>query len=72
MVATVIKAPANKYLALRCASVLFVGGQKTLPLSVILQVSLFPQYGLALVACVMHHLIVLMMDGYLVGKLKGD
>jgi sodium/bile acid cotransporter 7 len=56
----------------RRESVLFVGGQKTLPLSVILQVSLFPQYGLALVVCVMHHLVVLMMDGYLVGKLKGD
>jgi sodium/bile acid cotransporter 7 len=54
----------------RRESVLFMGGQKTLPLSVILQVSLFPQFGLALVVCVMHHLIHLIMDGYLVGKLK--
>jgi sodium/bile acid cotransporter 7 len=51
-------------------SVIFMGGQKTLPLSIILQVSLFPQYGLALVVCVLHHLIHLLMDGYLVGRLK--
>jgi sodium/bile acid cotransporter 7 len=51
-------------------SIIFMGGQKTLPLSIILQVSLFPQYGLALVVCVMHHLTQLLMDGYLVGKLR--
>jgi sodium/bile acid cotransporter 7 len=55
----------------RRESVIFMGGQKTLPLSIILQVSLFPQYGLALVVCVLHHLIHLLMDGYLVGRLKG-
>jgi len=54
----------------RRESVIFMGGQKTLPLSIILQVSLFPQYGLALVVCVLHHLIHLLIDGYLVGKLK--
>ncbi|MGD8980772.1 MAG: bile acid:sodium symporter [Desulfobacterales bacterium] len=54
----------------RRESVIFMGGQKTLPLSIILQVSLFPQYGLALVVCVLHHLIHLLMDGYLVGRLK--
>ena len=52
-------------------SVLFMGCQKTLPLSVVLQVTLFPQYGLALVVCVLHHMIHLLMDGYLVGKLRG-
>ena len=41
-------------------------------LSIILQVSLFPQYGLALVVCVLHHMIHFLMDGYLVGKLKGS
>jgi sodium/bile acid cotransporter 7 len=51
-------------------SVIFMGSQKTLPLSVILQVSLFPQYGLALVVCVLHHLVHLLMDGYLVGRLR--
>lgn len=51
-------------------SVVFMGCQKTLPLSVVLQVSLFPQYGLALVVCVLHHIVHLLMDGYLVGKLK--
>jgi sodium/bile acid cotransporter 7 len=55
----------------RRESVIFMGCQKTLPLSVILQVSLFPQYGVALVVCVVHHMVHLLMDGYLVGKLKG-
>lgn len=50
-------------------SVLFMGAQKTLTLSVILQVSLFPEYGIALVVCVLHHIIHMMMDGYLAEKL---
>ena len=54
----------------RRESVIFMGGQKTLPLSIILQVSLFPQYGLALVVCVLHHMVHLLMDGYLVGRLR--
>jgi sodium/bile acid cotransporter 7 len=54
----------------RRESVVFMGGQKTLPLSVILQVTLFPAYGLALVVCVLHHIIHLIMDAYLVEKLK--
>ena len=54
----------------RRESVIFMGGQKTLPLSVILQVTLFPQYGLALVVCVVHHVIHLIMDAYLVEKIK--
>ncbi len=56
----------------RRESVIFMGGQKTLVLSVILQVSIFPQYGLALVVCVVHHILHLIMDGYLVGKIKGQ
>jgi solute carrier family 10 (sodium/bile acid cotransporter), member 7 len=54
----------------RLESILFMGGQKTLPLSVLLQVKLFPQFGLALAFCVFHHFIHLMMDGYLVGRLN--
>jgi sodium/bile acid cotransporter 7 len=54
----------------RMESILFMGGQKTLPLSVLLQGKLFPQYGMALAFCVFHHFIHLTMDGYLVGKLK--
>ena len=54
----------------RLESILFMGGQKTLALSVLLQVKLFPQYGLALAFCVFHHFIHLMMDGYLVGRLN--
>ena len=54
----------------RRESVIFMGGQKTLPLSVILQVKLFPEYGIALAVCVLHHIIHLIMDGYLVEKLK--
>jgi len=51
-------------------SVIFMGGQKTLPLSVIIQVSIFPQYALALVVCVTHHIVHLLMDGYLAGRLS--
>ena len=51
-------------------SILFMGGQKTLPLSVILQMSLFPNYSVALLVCVVHHIVHLMMDGYLVERLK--
>ena len=54
----------------RRESLIFMGAQKTLPLSVILQVALFPFYGQALVFCVVHHIVHLMMDGYLVGKMK--
>lgn len=54
----------------RRESVIFMGGQKTLPLSIILQVSLFPEFGLALVVCVLHHVIHLIMDGFLVEYLK--
>ena len=54
----------------RRESVIFIGGQKTLPLSVILQVKLFPEYGLALAVCLLHHIIHLVMDGYLVQKIK--
>lgn len=54
----------------RRESVIFMGAQKTLPLSVILQVSLFPQHGIALIVCVIHHVIHLLMDGYLVGRLR--
>src|SRR6056297_4266656 len=51
-------------------SILFMGIQKTLPLSVILQVTLFPEYGQALLVCVGHHFISLMIDGFLVGRLR--
>jgi solute carrier family 10 (sodium/bile acid cotransporter), member 7 len=54
----------------RRESVIFMGGQKTLALSVILQVSLFPEFGLALVFCVVHHIVHLIMDAYLVNYLK--
>ena len=55
----------------RRESLIFMGAQKTLPLSIMLQVALFPQYGQALVFCVIHHIVHLMMDGYLVGRLRG-
>ncbi|SMC20294.1 solute carrier family 10 (sodium/bile acid cotransporter), member 7 [Desulfacinum hydrothermale DSM 13146] len=54
----------------RMESLLFMGSQKTLPLSVLIQTALFPQYGEALVFCVCHHVIHLIMDGYLVGRLQ--
>ena len=56
----------------RRESLIFMGGQKTLPLSVLLQVTLFPHYGLALVFCVVHHFVHLMMDGYVVGHMAAS
>lgn len=53
----------------RMEPVIFMGSQKTLPLSIILQVTLFPQYGQALMVCVLHHLVSLLIDGFLVGRL---
>lgn len=55
----------------RRESVIIMGGQKTLPLSVILQVSLFPESGIALVVCVVHHLVHLIMDAFLLRYLLG-
>ncbi len=53
----------------RRESVIFMGGQKTLPLSVILQVTLFPEAGIVLAVCVIHHIVHLLMDSFLVRKL---
>ncbi|MBS0012879.1 MAG: bile acid:sodium symporter [Desulfobacterales bacterium] len=54
----------------RMEAVLFMGSQKTLPLSIILQVTLFGQFALALMVCVLHHLVSLLIDGFLVGRLS--
>lgn len=54
----------------RRESVVFVGGQKTLPLSVLIQTTLFPQHGIALAFCVVHHFVHLLMDGYLVNRFR--
>ena len=51
-------------------SIIFIGGQKTLPLSIILQMSIFPDSGMVLLVCVLHHIIHLIMDAYLVEKLN--
>jgi len=51
-------------------SALIMGCQKTLPLSIILQISLFPQFGIALVVCVLHHFTQLIMDSFVVVRLK--
>jgi solute carrier family 10 (sodium/bile acid cotransporter), member 7 len=54
----------------RRESVVFMGGQKTLPLSILIQTTLFPQHGLALAFCIVHHFVHLIMDGYLVSWFK--
>lgn len=51
-------------------SILFIGGQKTLPLSIVLQMSIFPGSGMVLLVCVLHHIVHLIMDAYLVEKLN--
>lgn len=53
-------------------SVLFMGSQKTLPLTLMVQITMFPAYPSALVVCVLHHLTQLFADGYLVGKLPSN
>lgn len=54
----------------RRESLIFMGAQKTLTLTLILQVSLFPAHGQALVVIVVHHILHLMMDGWLVGRFR--
>lgn len=54
----------------RREAVIFMGGQKTLPLSVLIQTAVFPQYGEALIFCVAHHLVHLIMDGGVLSLLK--
>jgi solute carrier family 10 (sodium/bile acid cotransporter), member 7 len=44
-------------------SIIFMGSQKTLPLSIMIQVTYFNEFGIALLVCVMHHIIHLMIDG---------
>ncbi len=53
----------------RFESVVFMGSQKTLALALMLQVTYFPDFGMALLVCVTHHVIHLMMDGYLSTKM---
>ncbi len=54
----------------RREAVIFMGSQKTLALSVMLQITCFPEYGTALLVCVVHHIIHLMIDGYLAVKIR--
>lgn len=54
----------------RFESVLFMGAQKTMPLAVMIQVTYFSQYGAALLVCVLHHIIHLIMDAYICQRLK--
>jgi sodium/bile acid cotransporter 7 len=54
----------------RRESVIFMGGQKTLPLSLIVQVSVFPDLGLALAVCVMHHLVQLIYDSFIQARMS--
>ena len=54
----------------RREAVIFMGSQKTLPLAVMLQIMCFPEYGTALLVCVVHHIAHLMIDGYLAVKMR--
>lgn len=54
----------------RYESVIFMGSQKTLVLAVMIQMTYFTEFGTALVVCVVHHIVHLMMDGYLAAKLS--
>ncbi|MBU8910486.1 MAG: bile acid:sodium symporter [Desulfobacterales bacterium] len=50
-------------------SIIFMGSQKTLALSVMIQVTYFDEFGIALLVCVIHHIVHLMIDGYLSTKM---
>ncbi|WP_245743000.1 bile acid:sodium symporter [Desulfobacula phenolica] len=54
----------------RCESIIFMGSQKTLALSVMIQVTYFNEFGIALLVCVSHHIVHLMIDGYLSVKMN--
>ncbi|MCK5835825.1 MAG: bile acid:sodium symporter [Desulfobacula sp.] len=54
----------------RYESIIFMGSQKTLALAVMIQVTYFSEFGIALLVCVTHHIVHLMMDGYLSTKLR--
>ncbi|BBO89634.1 bile acid:sodium symporter [Desulfosarcina ovata] len=69
----ILAATACRLLAIgpgRREAVIFMGSQKTLPLAVMLQITCFPTYGTALLVCVLHHIVHLMMDSYLVARLR--
>ncbi len=53
----------------RRESVILMGAQKTLPLCLILQMSLFPDSGMTLTFCLLHHVVHLFMDSLLVNVL---
>lgn len=54
----------------RSMSIFFMGIQKTLPLSVWLQSTLYPTFGLTLAVCVFYHIVQLSIDSYWVSRLK--
>jgi len=54
----------------RREALIITGGQKTLPLALLLQTRLFPGNAQVLAVAVVHHLVHLMMDGYLAGVLR--
>jgi sodium/bile acid cotransporter 7 len=53
----------------RGESVIFMSIQKTLALSIAVQITVFPEFGLALVVCVMHHMVHLIIDSYIAGRM---
>ena len=53
----------------RREAVLFMGSQKTLALAVMIQITCFPEYSTALLVCVIHHILHLMIDGYLATRI---
>ncbi|MBU1342389.1 MAG: bile acid:sodium symporter [Proteobacteria bacterium] len=54
----------------RYESIVFMGSQKTLALSAMIQLTYFSEFGTALLVCVVHHIVHLMMDGYLSARMN--
>jgi solute carrier family 10 (sodium/bile acid cotransporter), member 7 len=54
----------------RNESILFMGAQKTLPLAVMIQVTYFSEFGAALLVCLLHHFIHLIMDSMVCRRMQ--
>lgn len=54
----------------RYEGIIFMGTQKTLPLAIVIQVSYFSEFHMAALVVIMHHIVHLMIDGYLSVKMR--
>ncbi len=51
-------------------SIIFMGSQKTLPLSIVILVNYFPQYTIAAMVSILHHITHILIDSFLLKKIR--